>query len=88
MAQKTLYKTLDFFINNSNYQSENGHSVANYCVIRELSRALFKIEFEKNINEWKKISIEQINKTAYDLLKANTNTLMKQGSDVEKYIKK
>lgn len=88
MAQQTLYKSIEFFINNSNYESENGHSVANYCVIRDLSEVIFKIEFEKDINKWKEISIEQINKAAYDLLKENTESLMKLGPDVEKYIKK
>jgi len=88
MQQKTLHKSIEFFINNSNYESENGHSVANYCVIRDLSKVLFKIEFEKDINKWKEISIKQINKTAYDLLKANTKSLIKQGADVEKFIKK
>ena len=88
MAQKTLYKTIEFFINNSNYESDNGHSVANYCVIRDLSEVLFKNEFEKDINKWKEISTEQINKASYDLLKENTESLMKLGADVEKYIKK
>jgi len=88
MAKETVYKTIEFFINNSNYESENGHSVANYCVIRDLSEVIFKIEFEKDITRWKEISIEQINKDAYDLLEANTESLMKLGPDVEKYIKK
>ena len=88
MQQKTLYKSIEFFINNSNYYSENGHSVANYCVVRDLSKVLFKIEFEKDINKWKELSIDQINKTAYALLSANTKSLKKQGADVEKYIKK
>jgi len=34
------------------------------------------------------MAFTQINKTAYDLLKANTKSLMKQGANVEKYIKK
>lgn len=88
MSRNTLYKSIEFFINNSNYESENGHSVANYCVIRDLSNVIFKIEFEKDINKWHEISIEQINKSAYDLLKANTKSLTEQGADVEKYIKK
>ena len=88
MAQKTLYKTIEFFINNSNYESDNGHSVANYCVIRDLSGVVFKNEFEKDIDKWKETSTEQINKAAYDLLKENTELLKKEGTDVEKYIKR
>lgn len=88
LAQKTLYSTIEFFIKNSNYESDNGHSVANYCIIRDLSRALFKTEFEKDINRWKEISDKEINKTASELLKENTRALNKIGAEVEKYIKK
>ncbi|MBF4485446.1 MULTISPECIES: hypothetical protein [unclassified Flavobacterium] len=31
-----LYKRIQFFINNGNYDSENGHSIAAFCVIRDL----------------------------------------------------
>ncbi len=88
MAQTTLYRIIGGFINNANYESENGHSVADYCIIRDLSKILFKVEFEKDMNKWKKISVKQINKTAGDLLKANTQALKKQGIGVENYIKK
>ena len=88
LLKETLYEIIDNFIDNANYESDNGHSVADYCVIRDLSKVLFKVEFEKDISKWKKLSIEKINKSAYDILKANTKALKKQGAGVEKYIKK
>ena len=88
MAENTLYQIIEFFINNSNYESDNGHSVANYCVIRDMSIALFKSDFEKDMNKWKGKDKEMINNTAYELLKANTEALKKHGADVEVFIKK
>ena len=87
LAQKTLYDLLKFFINNANYDSDNGHSVANYCAIRDLSKALFKVEFEKDINKWKNISTNKINKTAYKILLANTKAMLLIGPYIQKYIK-
>ena len=88
MAQKTLYQIIAFFINNANYESDNAHSIANYCVIRDISKLIFKIEFEKDITKWEKIDKKKINETALKILSANTETLGKQGKEVEKYIKK
>ena len=88
MAQTTLYDLINFFIINSNYDSDNGHEVANYCAIRDISKIVFKTEFEKDINEWKKLSTKKINDAAYQAFVANTKALEKQGKDVEKYIKK
>jgi hypothetical protein len=87
MAQKTLYTIINDFIINANYNSENGHSIANYCVIRDLSKALFNVEFEKDIQKWKNLSIGKINKTADEVLLANTKSLQNLGGGVEKFIK-
>lgn len=87
MAQKTLYELIKFFINNANYDSDNGHSIANYCVIKDLSKALFKVEFENDMSKWKAIGIKKINKTAYKILQSNTKALQLKGSDIQKFIK-
>lgn len=87
MANTSLYKLIEFFINNANYESENGHSVANYCVIRDLSKALFKNDFEKDLNAWQKLDTSIINSTALKILNENTQALKLKGGDVEKYIK-
>ena len=87
MAKKTLYQLIKFFISNANYDSDNGHSVANYCVIRDLSKTLFKVTFENDINKWKGFSIKKINKIAYKILQANAKALQHKGVDVQKFIK-
>lgn len=87
MAHKTLYQIIEFFISNSNYDSDNGHSVANYCAIRDLSKVLFKVDFEKDIQKWKSISQEKINSAAFEVLRTNTKALNSKGSSVEKFIK-
>ncbi len=89
VAKKTLYKLIEFFINNANYDSNNGHSVANFCVIRDLSKLIFATEFEKDINKWKAIRANKINKAAYKILLANTKSMHRiGGAAIEKYIKK
>lgn len=88
LFKEKLYKTINMFIYNANYESDNPHSVANYCVIRDLSKVLFNVEFEKDTSKWGKISVKKINKSAYKLLRVNTSALEKQGAGVEKYIKK
>lgn len=87
LANKTLYNLIQFFISNANYQSESGHSIANYCVIRDLSKKIFKKDFESDITKWKASSIKKINKTAYSVLKRNTKLLSKNGKTIQSYIK-
>ena len=88
LAKKSLFDIINFFINNANYESENAHPVADYCVIRALSGILFNEDFEKNINLWEDKGVEAINKYSRDLLKQNTSDLKKIGENVQKFIKK
>jgi hypothetical protein len=87
LADKTLYNLVNLFIATANYDSENGHSVAAYCVIRDLSKAIFNIEFEKDKDKWQTISREKINSNAAKILALNTKALRKKGEHVKKYIK-
>jgi len=87
MANSSLYQVLEFFILNANYDSNNGHQVANYCAIRELSKKLFKTEFEKDISAWKQLTPEAIHAASYTILQSNTVELKKTGKDVVNYIK-
>jgi len=81
-----LYKRIQFFINNGNYDSENGHSIAAFCVIRDLSRVLFHNEYEKDLEKWKAIPSKKINEAAAKILEENTKSLQKI-PNVEKFIK-
>lgn len=87
LLKNNLYNVIAFFISNSNYDSDNGHSVANYCVIRDLSEKLFGSANEIDINKWKEVSIDKINESAYQILQENTIALKKIGDGVEKFIK-
>ena len=86
-AKTTLYKSIEFFINNSNYEGSNSHSIANFCVIRDLSQVLFKNDFEKDLIKWQALSVKKINKESKKLLQKNTRELRKKGVDVEYFIK-
>ena len=86
LAKSSLYELIEFFIGNANRQSENGHSFADYCAIRDLSKSLFNTEFEKDMSKWKQLSPTVINKGAADILQANTKTLQSMGPSVEHYI--
>jgi hypothetical protein len=88
MADTTLMHLIDFFSSNANFDSGNGHSVANYCAIRDLSRALFHNDFEKDMNKWKQLPTATINAAAAKILKENTRILETQGKEVTSYIKK
>ncbi|MET3027987.1 hypothetical protein ABXT06_15010 [Flavobacterium sp. UW10123] len=81
-----LYNRLQFFIDNGNYDSENGHSIAAFCVIRDLSRLLFQNDYEKDMDKWKAIPATKINEAATKLLEENTKSLEKI-PNVEKFIK-
>lgn len=88
LAQETLYPLIKRFISGANYDSNNQHPVANYVVIKNLSKKIFKSEFENDMTKWKAIDVAILNETAYTLLKENTKALHLEGPDIEKYIKK
>jgi hypothetical protein len=87
MASETLIRTLTFFINNADYESDNAHSVANYCVIRDLSEEIFETEFVNDTEQWSVVSLKSINKASVKLLEKNTEDLMNAGSEVVSIIK-
>lgn len=88
LSKKLLFELIQYFINESNHQDyQNSHPFADYCMIRDLSRILFKVEFEKDMTKWNSISVSEINKAAEDLLTENTAELKELGPTVETYIK-
>lgn len=87
-ANESLQNLISFFIKNSKYDRENPHAFASYCLIRDMSKKLFNSVGITDIEEWKKISTEKINKTANELLIENTKLLKAAGADtIENYIK-
>ncbi|MGB3017919.1 MAG: hypothetical protein WBC65_08935, partial [Ignavibacteria bacterium] len=65
----------------------NAHSVANYCVIRDLSEEIFEKEFVNDTEQWSVVSLKSINKASVKLLEKNTEDLMNAGSEVVSIIK-
>ncbi len=87
-ANETLYKTINFFIKNSIYDRSNPHAFANFCVTRDVSKKIFDGKTEEDIEKWKVVPIEKINKAAKELLIENTKLLKKAGADtVSEFIK-
>lgn len=82
-ARKTIYQLIDFFATNSNKGSENGHSKANYYVIRHLSQHFFHCNFEKDADKWISISRRKINKAALKLLSKNTDFLKQKVNNIQ-----
>ncbi|SFW47430.1 hypothetical protein [Chitinophaga sancti] len=75
MVNSMMYSLINFFIKNANKYSVNEHPLANYNVMSALSKRLFHKEFEEDITQWKKLSVQQINKAADQLLLTNTKAM-------------
>jgi hypothetical protein len=87
-ANEIEYRLIRFFQQNSAYDVTNPHAYANFCVIRDLSRSLFQKEREEDIEAWKKLPVEMIQRAATVLLLKNTRDLQAAGArTVETFIK-
>ena len=75
LANSTLFSLIQFFISNANSQSANAHSLADYQLINDLSQKIFNKAFVADINIWKTLKPADINKTAAQLLNADTQRL-------------
>jgi hypothetical protein len=87
LYDKELYDYINIFINNANYDKNNSHPYADYCLIRDMSRELFNTEFEKDIEKWKSKSKDDIQKVAKYLFLKNTEYLNQKGKNVKVFIK-
>jgi hypothetical protein len=72
LAKETLYKTIDFFINNAVKGSDSPHANADYAVINNLSGMLFNEEFVSDYNKWKSVPFDSINSVSHKLFEKNT----------------
>jgi hypothetical protein len=79
-ANTTLISTIRFFAQNSEHDPRNPHGLANFCVIRDLSRVLFQNEREEDIEAWRALPIVSIQHTAAMLLLKNTQDLQSAGA--------
>jgi len=85
-ADKSIYLLLDSFVNNAHYDKDNAHQFADYCLIRDISKIIFHVDFEKDTLKWKQISKIDINKASRGLFLQNTAQLTKAGKGVTEII--
>jgi hypothetical protein len=86
LYKESIYDKIQFFLNEADHTTnKNSHPFADYCLIRDLSLLLFKVDFEKNMAKWKSLPYQQINDAAKQLLKQNTAEL-KSRPGVKNYI--
>ena len=86
-SNENVYKLIGMFINNAKYDKTNAHPFSNYCIIRDLSKLLFNVDFEKDLTKWQLISKKDINNAARKLFLQNTEMLDKNGKDVKSILK-
>ena len=76
-AEQTVYSLIDAFIKGSKNDSRLTHPFAEYKLISNLSKNIFKEKFVADMQKWDKVPYQEINKTAKELLKQNSITLTK-----------
>ncbi len=87
-SETTTQYLINKFIRNAQNQKGNAHSFANYCLVRDLSRLIFKEDFVKSNDKWKEVSSELIRKNSRFLLNKHTEELKALGSQtVTEFIK-
>lgn len=80
-TEETIYDRISEFVSEANKEDrENSHPYANHILIQNLSKLIFNSDFNSDINQWKKVSVDKINKAASSLYKSSENILLKDNS--------
>jgi hypothetical protein len=80
-TEETVYdRIVEFIIGANNTDRSHSHPYANYILIENLSKLIFNSEFNSDINQWKKISVDKINNAASSLYESSENVLQKDNS--------
>jgi len=78
-TEETIYDEIGRFINGANKaKRDNSHPYANYILIQNMSILIFNSDFNYDINQWKKVSVDKINKAASSLYESSENILRKK----------
>jgi hypothetical protein len=72
VAKKSVYNLINGFIKGSENDSNLTHPFAEYKIIEDLSKEIFKEKSVIDINKWKEIPCLEINKISRKLLKQNS----------------
>lgn len=76
LDERLMY-LINSFIDGGKYDITNSHPYANYCIIRDLSEILFNTHYERNMEKWKVLDVDEIHEAAKELYKRNTENLKK-----------
>jgi hypothetical protein len=80
-TEGTIYDRISEFVTGANKADrKNSHPYANYILIQNMSKLVFNSDFNTDMNQWKKVSVDKINKAASFLYESNENILQKDNS--------
>jgi hypothetical protein len=80
-TEGTIYDRISEFVSGANKSNrKNSHPYANYILIQNMSKLIFNSDFKSDINQWKKVSVDKINKAASSLYESSENKLQKDNS--------
>lgn len=86
-AKEIIYDLISVFIRRSEKNKAFAHQFAQYCLIRDLSKKVFNVEFVSDMDMWKKVSHQEINIACIELIKQHTIELNNAGAEsVTKFI--
>lgn len=80
-SKKTTHEIIDKFINHASEHSHNAHAFANYCVIRDLSKAIFKEKYVNQKTEWLNCHADTIKQNGLKLFEKHTKALNLLGKE-------
>jgi hypothetical protein len=72
LGEKTIHSIIDAFIKGSKNDSHLTHPYAEYRLVGELSKEIFKERFVTDPLRWNKVSYQEINKISRKILKQNS----------------
>jgi hypothetical protein len=80
-TEGTMYDRISEFVSAANKADrDNAHPYANYILIQNMSKLIFNSDYNSDINQWKKVSVDKINKAASFLYESSENILQKDNS--------
>jgi hypothetical protein len=80
-TEGTIYDRISEFVSGANKADrKNSHPYANYILIQNLSKLIFNSDFNSDIKQWEKVSVDKINKAASLLYESSENLLRKDNS--------
>jgi hypothetical protein len=80
-TEETIYDKIGMFMSSANEKNrDNSHPYANYVLIKNLSKLIFNSDFNSDINQWEKVSVDKIKKAASSLYESSENILRKDNN--------